>query len=458
LTIDEPIDDEITVVYLALTFHASDIRIIKPILVSFLKTLQGRPIVFLLGHPDATFAALCPHTRHFSRSGEHLLYSGLASADSAFDDLPAPIVLLSACPTDICPFIFAPQQIPTVINTIGRLDSISGRTSLSPLLDVNITLTTLFPKSPVHAIAIVPTLRTPPSIFPNPDRLFRFDLVAAVYNESIEQTLSIIPGSTLVFTGFTLLKILTSLVADRSVYQLLARVRARGVAPSWRLLPYPAQFEEDGLLSCTALPTRRQPFVLDLKPLGESEAVVQITAKMVIWSNSDGKYLTVLRIFNRKLSLTEKVGDLVKSVNVRVLLWLWLTRTLDQSMRNVLAGIFRAAAGIISAGGDPADLSRGCCALKFCDFAGEDAHWRSNGRYSLCLTPPSMYPLVPHYDKDAGFAVCGNAIFADEEGNDGAVKAYHASFVGGRISRPIPDWCKHPDPKTLEFLNSLISD
>jgi hypothetical protein len=366
--------------------------------------------------------------------------------------------LLPAVPSDLSPFIFAPQQISTIVNTIGRLDSVSGSTSLASLYEVNAILTALFPHSPVHCIAIVPSLRIPLSTFPNPDRLFRFDLLAAVYTESIEQTLPIIPGSAFVFTSFTLPKILRSLVADRSVYQLLARVRARGVTPSWRLLPYPSQFEDDGLLSCPALPSRRQPFVLDLKPLGESEAVVQITAKMVIWSNLEGRYLTVLRIFNQKLSLSEKVADVVKTVNAPVLLWLWLTRTLDQSMRNVLAGIFRAAAGIITAGGDPGELSRGCCALKFSDLAGGDARWRSNSRYALCLTPPSMYSLVPLYEKDAGFAICGNAIFADDEANDGALKAYYASFVGSRIARPIPDWCKDPDPKTLNFLNSLISN
>jgi hypothetical protein len=178
---------------------------------------------------------------------------------------------------------------------------------------------------------------------------------------------------------------------------------------------------------------------------------------MALWSPSAGRYLTVLRVFTRRIPLSESAADVARSVKAPILLWLWLTRTLDTSVRNVVAGIFRAAAGIIAAGADPAELSAGCCALKFCDLTSEDARWRSTARYGLCLTPPSLYPIIPVYNAEKAFAVCGNSVFADEEGNEEARAAYEAAFVGARLRRPVPDWCKTPDPKSLQFLSSLVS-
>jgi hypothetical protein len=272
----------------------------------------------------------------------------------------------------------------------------------------------------------------------------------------------IIPGTIFVATDNTLLKILKSLIIDRSVYQLFAIYRARGVQPSWRMLPFPAALENGGLLSCPVLPGRRQPFVLDLKPDGSApEATVQITAKMALWSASSSRYVVVLRKFTRKLRLSDNIEEIISSVNPSVLLWLWVTRTLDQSIRNVLAGVFRAATGLIGklAANDVkrAALIHGCCALKFLDFASDEAPVRSGGRYALCLNPPALFPVVPVYDPEKGFAVAGSVVFADEESNDGALKAYFATFVGGSLRRPIPDWCKAADPKSAEFLNSLLA-
>jgi hypothetical protein len=140
---------------------------------------------------------------------------------------------------------------------------------------------------------------------------------------------------------------------------------------------------------------------------------------------------------------------------------LWLTRTFDESLRHVLAGLFRATAAVLAHlprdSPKAAELTRGCCTLKFFDLASDDDIERVEGRYALCLSPPSLLSLWPEYSADRKVAVCGNVVYTDSEANDAALKAYYDLTVGAKLRTPIPEWCVVPDQKSLGFLASLAS-
>jgi hypothetical protein len=291
-------------------------------------------------------------------------------------------------------------------------------------------------------------------------RFVRLDVLTPSYNLYAQHATNSIPGVVLVFTRYNLLKQLKFLVAERAIYQNYMRARAQGIGTAWRPLPAPCCSDDKGRHFAPILPSSRQPFVLDAKPSGRSEsAVIQITAKMVLFK--EGKHVTVVRVFNRRFALSDNPEEVAASVNPRALIWLWLTRTLDESVRHVLAGLFRATAAVVSHlprdSLKAAELTRSCCALKFFDLASDNDLERLEGRYALCLSPPSQIALAPEYSPEDKVAVCANVVYTDSEANDAALKAYYGITVGAKLRTPIPEWCVAPDGKSLEFLTSLMT-
>jgi hypothetical protein len=68
--------------------------------------------------------------------------------------------------------------------------------------------------------------------------------------------------------------------------------------------------------------------------------------------------------------------------------------------------------------------------LKFFGFASDDDLERLEGRYGLCLSPPSQISLYPEYSADNKVAVCANVVYTESEGNDAGLKAYYDITVG----------------------------
>jgi hypothetical protein len=462
ILVDEPIGLEVTVLYLSLDFHSEDIEIIKPPLLAFLNEFDSRPLVVMLGHSDAPFALLCPDATYYS------IVDGIVTsappqklAASAF---PAPIQLLSdVSSVNFCSFIFAPAQFASVLATIRKLRPISGKLPFDRVLTVSSTLCQHWPNNPIHFIAIVPQI----GVFSKKldglhSSLVRLDVLTPTFNSFATEARNIFPGLVLIFMAHTLLKSLKTLIADRSIYQNFMKSRSRGVVTTWKPLPAPCCFDDQGHHFAPVLPNNGQSFVLDMRPNGHSAtAVVQITSKMVIWSDAAQKHVTVVRAFSRSFQLSEDPREVVGSVDPSVIIWLWLTRTLNESVRHVIAGLFRATAGILKY--LPRDdvkakqFIHSCCSLKFFDLTSDVPLTQSNSRYSLCLTAPTVFKAWPDHDPDKKFAICLNCVYADDKQNQAAIAAYNEIAIGARIVSPVPEWCVSPDPASFQFLESLLS-
>jgi hypothetical protein len=143
-----------------------------------------------------------------------------------------------------------------------------------------------------------------------------------------------------------------------------------------------------------------------------------------------------------------------------VLIWLWLTRTLAESPRHVVAGLFRATAAVLRHL-DPADeraalIRSACCALKFTDLAAEAGQVAANARYALCLRAPRDITIAPRWEPAAKVAVCGSSVYTDDRANQEALKEYYAIPIAARMQTPVPNWCVEIDPAGSEFLDSLL--
>jgi hypothetical protein len=260
----------------------------------------------------------------------------------------------------------------------------------------------------------------------------------------------------------TLLKHLRSLVLDRTIYQVYQRFRASGVAPSWRPLPSPYSVDEDGLLFSPVLVDKHQPVVLDLIPQGEEKGLVQITAKMAKWSPENGRHVCILRVITIPVRLSNQLTEVVRSVFPDVLFWLWLTRTLEQESGPVIAGLFRGSANLLKElkddDGRVERLVQCVCSIKHLDLMDQDERIRSSSRNALCLTPPRCVDLCPRWDEEKKVGVAGFTVYTDDQANEAALEAYYSLVFGAKFRVPVPEWVKGADPKSLEFLESLVND
>jgi hypothetical protein len=463
VVINDPVSEEITVLYLALDFHPNDLDAIRPGVLASLKSLTDRPFIVLLGHSDAVFAALCPYRKFYSYVDGVATYTFEGSPET--EEICAPVLLLNDLTTiDFSSLIFPPNQILRVMKTVRNLQAVPAPIPFSQIELLISTTASNLRLNPVHFISLVPSVGLlSPKFAPIFHQPFRLDFVTAQFSFQAAQTMSDIPGVVICFGRKNLARHLKSLIRTRTIYQVYQRFRANGVQPSWRRLASPYASDEDQILFTPVFANSRQPVVLDLIPTGKADmACVQITSKMITWSASEHRYMMVLRISTRSIRLSDEVGEIVPTVHPEVLFWLWLTRTFEQETGHVIAGLYRGVAGILKelSDEDPrvASLVSSVCSLKHLDIMSEDEQTRKLARSALCLTPPRAVTLTPEYESENKVAVAGFTVYVDGEGNEAAATAYNSILFGARFVKTVPEWCKAVDPKSLAFLESLMND
>lgn len=541
--------EEITVIYLSLNFHPKDFSIISSSIIDFLQNSNlNKPILFLLGHKNSDFQILAPYqTKYFRDSQNNDIISKIpedsiqseSNTTSPTNDLPAPVFKFSSSQLnkfDISKFIFTPDQYSNIIKTIEKIEPIQNpSTPFRHFTNSVEAIRNLIQKkneqkiNPIHFVSIIPSIDNylPSRLLKNLyETLFRVDILTPTHSSDMQDTLETIPGTVSLFNSNNLSRNLSKILlppfltksssenvidpnsklniyrkrGQGTVYQWNSFARSSGSKTAWRFAKMPYAFEEKGFAFSPVLPSTEQPFVLDIHPDGSSDFInVQITAKMFIVipseksDNDFTSYSSVLRVFNRTIKLSSDVKKIAESINVNSLLWLWVTRTLGQSQRDVLAALYRATARIVKLliNDDQkdvndeikkdgllekekiAELVHACCSLKLCDIMSQDDKLKDMARYSLVLSSPNIYSLIPRYDEENKVAAFGNTVYFDvvvkesEDGDESKTKKIVSVKVLSqlmdvlfmeRVTTPIPDWCKSPDPETLEFIHSLVSD
>jgi hypothetical protein len=463
VVINDPVNSEIMVLYLALDFHPTDLEAIKPGILAFLKLLTDRPLVVLLGHSDTVFAALCPYERFYSFVDGVATFTFEGSPD--LTEAPAPVLLLNDLSAiDFSSLIFPPSQIHRIMQTVRNLQHVPVAIPFAQVENVIATTARLMRLNLVHFITVVPVVGHISKKFaPIVHQPFRLDFVTPQFNSQAVQSMSELPGTVSFFGRKNLFRHLKCLIRSRTIYQVYQRFRARGVSPSWRRLSNPITNDDEQLLFSPVVVDPHQPSVLDLIPNGKSDnAFVQITSKMIKWSPSENRHVMILRVLTRSIKLCDKLSEIVASVNAKTLMWLWLTRTMDQEVSRVIAGLFRGVAGILKelSDDDPkvTPLVNSICSLKYLDIVSSDEQVRIVARAALCLTPPRAVAFCPEYDGENKMVVAGFTVYVDGEGSEAALNAYNSILYGSRILKTVPEWCKAVDGKSFEFLESLLND
>lgn len=538
--------DEIIVIYISLNYQLEVYQLISTSLTNILKTVKiDKPILFLFSSNDSYCSILCPYESHYQKDPNTSTICRKEHFEQTIEnDQPAPIFNFSLnqfVKEDISQFLFSADQIPSAIRTISQLYS-NAKVGFS----ISATMKTcdciremifqpgsrLF--NPIHFILIVPQIDNflSTKLVQNFYKSFcRIDILTSIYNKEAHDTAQILPGCIFFMTESNIQRTFSKLLIPPflesspsisnenltfkqilsrygkpgigTIYEFSSNVRSNGANLTWRLSQSPYTYNSNCYAFGPTLPSIYQPFVLDIQPTGKTnEIYIQITAKMVMLmpkipnidsdSNPDSyystHYATVMRIFNRKLELTENIQEIVESLNVNTFLWLCMTRTIEKSSRDVLAALYRTVAKIVNillpkteVEGENADIKKkyadllhGCCSLQYSNLMSRSAIKQMMAKYSLLLSPPSMYTLVPYYSEQNKYAIFGNTVYVDEytdesspqEGNSNVVKPKIISTLAGEalsnmlfmeeFDNPVPDWFRSIDQHFLDFLNSLL--
>jgi len=465
ISLEDRVDIPITAIYLSMDYHQNDLDIIKPSVIHYLRESQGQNLLFFIGCSEEKFSILCPHVSLYTLEDGQIKYSPPDNINlDQFNEKPCPIVQVNPDQQkSLVSFIFNSSQTNSIIHTIGRLSKSKTRIPFEQNLSICQFLHDFFPSSPVHFVSIIPLLSQIPDSFKQQySSLLCFDILTPYYSEFVIEASEVIPGRVMLFNDKNLLSVLRYVFLEKPIYQCFMRARVSNCDSSWKTIPYPFSLDERGILFSPVLVNSKQPFVLDLHPKGVStELFVQVTAKMIKYDHQKGVFNPILIVFNQKISVSSTITEIVESINPKVLFWLWFTRTLDKSPRDVMAGLFRVSSSLVSVLNRDnklyESLIRCCCCMKFYAFNSDNDINRFIGRSLLCFVSPHHLSVLPEKDEECNCYITMSGIYSDSPNEKTFKKAEEIGFFNGVFS-PIPDWVKVNDPQSLEFFESLLPD
>jgi hypothetical protein len=138
-------------------------------------------------------------------------------------------------------------------------------------------VTTAFPESPLHILAVVPVVTT--ASFANfaPAHVF-FDILAPIVEDEAEDFAKDVIGFIVPFTRYDMGTKLRVLLERKRAYSVCMKARSVGCCCAWKPLLYFSSVEGNPqffVLACAF----GQPCMLNISPQGSASAVVQVTVK-----------------------------------------------------------------------------------------------------------------------------------------------------------------------------------
>ncbi|KAH0793448.1 Sec23/Sec24 zinc finger family protein [Histomonas meleagridis] len=396
---------------------------------------------------DVPFSILCPYSTKYQNDDGILKYNSQENDENVqFQTLTAPIVQLQSLPTDFSKFIFSPSQIPMIINTLSHIQSARSRFNFNEILSICERLTQEFELSPIQFISIIPPITQKISKLTRIyTQMIRIDVLTPSLTKEGDNLSKQIPGLFQVFSHESLPQQLEILFQERTSYQVYTNVRCSRCKTTWKRTSTPCSLEERGVIFLPVLHKRSTPVILDVHTNGSSDkASIQIVSRIVTWSEADRKYIQILRVFDRQLELCSDLKETVSVLNPDALVWNWLMHSLsnlETNPRAVLAAVYRATSRVLSEIDDDENenskkLTHACCSLMYLDSFGGDQNLMINSRNLMSISSPHEFHLVPKYDE--------------------ANKCYlYGGQTYGTNGKIIPDFVRTPDPKNLDFLNTV---
>ena len=339
--------NEILVFYISLEFHQNDLNIIKPLFSQYLYKHKNHNCIFILSQIDGEITLLCPDYNKFDINNGNLINKDLNTKEENKDNSLKSIEknenqkdseefcasfqkYSSISMINLKNHIFTPDQIELAANAINLLQNSSAYLPFTQItLSANFICEQLYNEN-IRFIAIIPSCNIPAKsknilIDTNLDKLktknARIDILIPQFDQKVQIIQNHLPGIFVPFSRYDLPSKLEYILNHTCEYQVYMNVRNINCEVQWHKTPL-LQQEIDGKLLFTQTCFEHQPFVLDVKNItnGEKECLLQITIK------TNDKFI----ILNKKIILENDFSKISKTINLKALQWIWLTRAIGK--------------------------------------------------------------------------------------------------------------------------------
>ena len=468
--LNDSVGEEINVIYISLDFNNKDLKLILGSVCIMLKHLNNKNVIVMVGDNVSPFSFLTPAISCFEMDddGKIMINEDRRKEINKDDHFMAPICHIFDDSINITKFIFVPEQIQCIINTLKNIKPVSVEVPLVYLYNAITLLNNHSGNSIIHFISIL-------SIFNDENKdykeilkslyykAFRFDIFTPTLTKDLKKMLMKIPGLVTLFDGDNLPSKLISIINENSIYQYNMKVRINDCSKTWNKTPYPYMEINQDFLFAPVLPYQEQPFILNLHPKGQNDSIiVQITSNMIIYYQKIRKYISVLRIINKKIYLSDNLEEVLNSININSLAWLWIIRSLDNPQNEVISAFFRSTAylyTLLNQNEEKAKkLIQCCCSLRFSNIMSKDIITRIISRYIICLISPSHYSMYPVLDSTKKVYYFGDSIYCENKDNQVAFEISLKTPYITSIHFEIPDWCIRMNKSDIDKLNKILSE
>ena len=352
--------NEILVFYLSLEFHQSDLNIIKPLLSQYLYKHKEHKCIFILSQIDGKITLLCPDTIKFDINNGTLITKETNNEEDKDECTPKTTdtnenigelcssmkQYSSLSMIDLKNHIFSPDQIEMAANTISMLQNSGAFIPFSLIsLSASLICDQLFNED-IRLIAIIPKCNIPEksrNIIKDAqldgikNKNIRIDILIPQIDFKSQTLQHFLPGIIIPFSRYDLPLKLDYLLQHSCEYQVYMNVRTKNCTIQWHKTPL-IQQDIDGTLMYTKTCFEHQPFVLDVKHIenDEKDCIVQITIK------TSNKFY----ILNKRIMLDNNCNQIAKTINLKALEWIWLTRAIGKA--GAVEAVKEAASAVCS--------------------------------------------------------------------------------------------------------------
>lgn len=287
--------------------------------------------------------------------------------------------------------------------------------------------------------------------------MIQIDILTPSYNKSFQENLQNIPGRIFYFALNSLIPTLEYIVKENPIFETYLKVRSFGCSCNWKFSLFPRLYLEDQVLTIPIIFSRKQCFVLDIIPDGNSNEIgIQISFESI--SCQRDNYVLILGIASFDCNVSDEIEKIVTSISINPFIWSLLWRTFDKNSREVLPALIRVVSKIIKYLPENdqkiQDLSKICCSIRYAMALNTDPLYRTIGQCMIAFHHPNELSFIPTL-KNNYYVTIGGVYSSDYTNPDAWKEVINLGFPS-ILQAPIPSWCLENDEEMKKFIASLV--
>lgn len=329
---------------------------------------------------------------------------------------------------DLANFFFSRYSAKFAFNLIDKLSYRKVSPDYQSLSGLVNTIENAMGLNYVRFLIYINRYDQPPLIFKKAF-LHRVDIIVSEYTDEISKDRNKVAGLIYVLSREDPYTQTLSLMLQKTRYGLLCRVRSN-CEVSWieSLVPIHSKLTTDKVCLTSLLLNDEQIFAINVANLKNVKACyIQVIAVYAEASDTDS--FCRVRIFSRKFNFSENPKEILDSINVKVLIWMWLNIYSSYKHDYIEVPVLNACNKLLLCFHkhkckckDKYSVKKIVKSLSKFDLVSDDKLKRHYSLYSIRLLHPSSIYLIPKHLSENNIILSPNGV--EEDRTNHSIEAY----------------------------------